>query len=137
MAQRRGIDGSGIRHRTQIPAVSVIGPMIASSVIGASAPGTHQVPDHEESQVANLFAHIDDLLEVSGAHRDDLVKVEFWTPHDGLRTLIEAAWIERFPDRFAAPARHIHRGDPAQAVHCAFWAYRADPADSADEGDTS
>lgn len=123
-----GMDGIGVRHRAEIPAVSRVGPLVASSVIAAFDPGTRTTPDDVHAQVANLFAHIDDLLGAADVGREALVKVDFWVPSAEARSAVNQHWVTWFPRRNVSPARHIHVDASLRVASCGFLAYdESDP----------
>ena len=63
---RRSIEIEGFRHANPIPAASRVGPLLASSVVAARDPGSDSTPDDAESQIANLFDHVDAILTHGG-----------------------------------------------------------------------
>ena len=78
-----------------------------SSVIAGTNPGSRQLPDTLEQQIANVFAHIRDDIEAAGATVNDIIKVTFWVD-DPLtqRAAINTEWVKMFPDANSRPARH-------------------------------
>ena len=81
MAKRQSINGSKPRHENPIPNASRIGNLVMSSVIVGTNPGTRELPESFEAQVANVFAHIRHDVEAAGGSVDDIIKVTFWV-HD-------------------------------------------------------
>lgn len=120
---RQSYEGRGVSHLAEIPAVTRVGPLVASSVIPAFNPGTRTLPDDEAECVANLFRHIDDLLTVSGTSRDNLAKVDFYLPGEHLRGVVDGCWRRWFATRTDSPARHIHIQHDGKPPHCAFIAF--------------
>ncbi|MGE0576472.1 RidA family protein, partial [Reyranella sp.] len=78
MAKRKSVNGKLPRHENPIPNASRIGNVIMSSVIGGTNPGTRDLPDSLEQQVANVFTHIRHDVEAAGATVDDIIKITFW-----------------------------------------------------------
>lgn len=95
--------------------------MIASSVIVPRDPGQQTIPDDIESQLANLFSHMGDLLDAAGAGWEHVIKLEFSVPGLDDRAKINVAFLEHFPDPGSRPARHTTTGTPN--AQCTFWAY--------------
>jgi enamine deaminase RidA (YjgF/YER057c/UK114 family) len=122
--QRRSIEVDSFRHSNPIPSACRIGPMIASSVIIGRNPGEQVVPDDIESQVANLFHHMGEMLRVAGAGWEHVIKIDFAVPDLDDRAAINAAYLARFPDPASRPARHTSAGAPN--AQCTFWAYVTD-----------
>ncbi|MBX9700039.1 MAG: RidA family protein, partial [Acetobacteraceae bacterium] len=58
MPRRQSVNGPRARHENPIPNASRIGNLVMSSVIGGANPGTRDLPETLEAQVANVFAHI-------------------------------------------------------------------------------
>ena len=58
--------GGKPRHENPIPNASRIGNLVMSSVIGGTNPGTRDLPESFEAQVANVFVHIRHDVEAAG-----------------------------------------------------------------------
>ena len=107
MAKRQSVNGSRARHENPIPNASRIGNIVMSSVIGGANPGTRELPDALEQQVANVFAHIRHDIEAAGGSVDDIIKITFWVKDPvNQRAALNAEWVKMFPDPAARPARH-------------------------------
>jgi 2-iminobutanoate/2-iminopropanoate deaminase len=107
VAKRQSINGDRPRHENPIPNASRIGNIVMSSVIGGSNPGTRELPDALEQQVANVFAHIRHDIEAAGGSVDDIIKITFWVKDPvSQRAALNAEWVKMFPDPAARPARH-------------------------------
>ena len=77
---RRSIEIEGFRHANPIPAASRVGPLLVSSVIAARDPGSDTTPDDAEAQIANLFGHVDAILDEAGADWRHIVEDELLRP---------------------------------------------------------
>ena len=121
---RRSIDIASFQHANPIPSASRIGPMIASSVITPRDPGATTVPADIESQLANLFHHIGEMLAAADAGWEHVIKLDFWVPSLDDRAKINVPYLERFPDPESRPARHTSIG--GSQAQCVFWAYVPD-----------
>ena len=76
-------------------------------MIGGTNPGTREVPDSLEQQVANVFAHIRHDVEAAGATVDDIVKITFWVKDPtSQRAALNVEWVKMFPEAASRPARH-------------------------------
>ena len=91
-----------------IPNASRIGNLIMSSVIVGTNPGTRELPESFEAQVANVFAHIRHDVEAAGGSVDDIIKVTFWVRDPASqRAALNTEWVKLFPNsKVAACATH-------------------------------
>jgi enamine deaminase RidA (YjgF/YER057c/UK114 family) len=107
MAKRRSVDGTQPRHENPIPNASRIGNIVMSSVIGGANPGTRDLPDTLEQQVANVFGNIRHDVEAAGGSVDDIIKITFWVKDPAKqRAALNTEWVKMFPDAASRPARH-------------------------------
>jgi enamine deaminase RidA (YjgF/YER057c/UK114 family) len=107
MPKRQSINGSKPRHENPIPNASRIGNLVMSSVISGTNPGTRDLPDSFEAQVANVFTHIRHDIEAAGGSVDDIIKVTFWVRDPASqRAALNTEWVKLFPDAESRPARH-------------------------------
>ncbi len=123
---RTSIEIDSFQHQNPIPAASRCGPLIESSIIPAFDPGTRNQPSALEDQIANLFIHMGQMLEVADASWDDVVKITFFvTDPAASKEALTAAWLAKFPDPGSRPARHNlpipGGGEPS--ISCVFTAY--------------
>lgn len=107
MAERRSIEIEGLSHRAAIPVATRIGPLVMSSIIASFDPGTRNIPESTEAQVANIYTHVGRILDEAGATWDDVAKMDFWVPSNEVRGQVEAGWKVHFPDEASRPSRHI------------------------------
>jgi enamine deaminase RidA (YjgF/YER057c/UK114 family) len=126
MGARQSIHTSTLSHLTAIPLASRIGPLLMSSIIAPFDPGTRNVPEKVEDQLANIFTHVNAMLEAAGAGWQHIAKMNFWVPSAEDRPKLEPLWIERFPDPASRPARHTQIAPQLQAAHADFTAYVID-----------
>jgi 2-iminobutanoate/2-iminopropanoate deaminase len=125
---RQSIEIEGFGHQNPIPAASRIGPLLVSSVVAPMNPGTRDVPDDMDSQIANLFTHVGKILEAGGAGWDDVAKMTFFVSTMAFRDAINEPWAQRFPDPDRRPARHtllVQHGSSRPMVTCDVLAYVA------------
>lgn len=107
MGQRVSVNGARSRHENPIPNASRIGRIVMSSVITGANPGTRDLPDSFEAQVANVFTHIRHDVEAAGGTVDDILKITFWVRDPATqRSALNAGWVELFPNPESRPARH-------------------------------
>ena len=107
MPKRQSINGGKPRHENPIPNASRIGNLVMSSVIGGTNPGTRDLPDSFEAQVANVFIHIRHDIEAAGGTVDDIIKVTFWVRDPASqRAALNTECVKFFPDPESRPARH-------------------------------
>jgi enamine deaminase RidA (YjgF/YER057c/UK114 family) len=107
MTKRQSVNGQLPRHENPIPNACRVGNIVMSSVIAGTNPGSRQLPDTLEQQIANVFAHIRYDVEAAGATVGDIIKVTFWVT-DPLtqRAAINTEWVKMFSDANSRPARH-------------------------------
>lgn len=123
MAERRSIAVEGLAHATPIPVATRIGPLLVSSVVIAFDPGTRDVPDTIEAQIANLFTHVEAILVAAGTSWGDVAKMSFWLAEPAHRAALDGPWRERFPDPDSRPSRHTHIDPQATVASCDVLAY--------------
>lgn len=124
---RRSIEIDTLAHQNPIPAASLTGPLLASSIVAPFDPGTRDCPDTIEGQIANLFTHVGEILRAADATWDDITSMTFFVNDTAdPRQALNGPWTERFPDPASRPARHTQRsapdGGPAR-IRCTFLAY--------------
>jgi enamine deaminase RidA (YjgF/YER057c/UK114 family) len=122
VSDRRSIYIEGLRHLTAIPVASRVGPLVMSSVIAPFDPGTRDIPDSLDAQLANIFTHVGKMLQTAGATWEDVVKMDFWIADPSNRAALDGPWVAHFPDEARRPARHTHTTD-ATFVSADFTAY--------------
>ena len=107
MPRRQSINGGKPRHENPIPNASRIGNLVMSSVISGANPGTRELPESFEAQVANVFAYIRHDVEAAGGGVDDIIMVTFWVRDPASqRAVLNTEWVKLFPDPESRPARH-------------------------------
>lgn len=124
---RRSIDIDTLIHANPIPCASRVGPLVMSSIIPPYAPGTREVPDDLDDQVAAVFDHVDKLLAEAGGGWDDVAMMTFYVKDPGTsRPAVNSVWEQKFPDPESRPARYNQRvpadNGPVQ-ISCTFTAY--------------
>ena len=105
----RAIAPEGVpRHDNPIPAAAVHRGVLASSAISGKDPVTARYPGDKERQIALAFDHLRSVLAGAGASIEDVVKLDLYFADKTDRRLVNAHWLEMFPDERARPARHAH-----------------------------
>jgi 2-iminobutanoate/2-iminopropanoate deaminase len=104
---RRSINSDTFRHQNPIPGASMVGPMLTSGFVPAFDPGQRTVPESLEEQVANVFGHIEALLDVAGGTLDDVLRIDFMVASGVGKAEINDAYLARFPDETSRPARSV------------------------------
>jgi 2-iminobutanoate/2-iminopropanoate deaminase len=123
---RRSIYLDDYSHATGIPVASVVGPLLASSIIAPFNPGSRVAPDTVEEQLANLFVHAGKILLMGGSSWDDVVRMTFYVADIETRDRINPVWNAFFPDKASVPARYtqlIPSSGGSVKVSADFWAY--------------
>jgi 2-iminobutanoate/2-iminopropanoate deaminase len=121
---RRSVEANSVHHVNPIPTASRVGPLLMSSIIPPRNPGADDMPDEPEAQLANLFHHVGEMLDAGGAGWEHIVKMTFFVPDLKMRDLVNAPWVEHFPDANARPARHTQlAAGGGRFISCDFVAY--------------
>lgn len=105
--RRRSINIAGFRHSNPIPNASIVGSLLMSGVIVGRDPGAKTIPEDLDGQLANMFAHVDEIMRTAGGSPDDIIKMTVWLTDTGDRELLNKRWLEMFPDPDARPTRHV------------------------------
>jgi 2-iminobutanoate/2-iminopropanoate deaminase len=119
---RQSFQIGSMAHTNPIPAFTKVGPLVMSSVIASRDPGATTVPDDIEGQLANLFHHVGEMLQVAGADWRHIAKMTFYLPSLDLRAELNDPWVAHFPDPDSRPARHTQLGATPYA-QCDFIAF--------------
>lgn len=122
---RRSIETDSFAHENPIPVATRIGPLLASGIIPAFDPGTRNMPESLDDQIANLFTTIGQALTNAGGNWDHVAKITFFANDPDARGKINPHWLERFPDADSRPSRHtqITEDGGRPRVSCDFIAY--------------
>ncbi len=109
---RKSIVVAGLEHGTNpVPAASRIGPLLATGAVRGADPSNGQLPESVEDEVRFAFQNLVRVLEAGGASPADVAHVNVFVGADGLRGLVNDAWVGLFPDEASRPARHFVRHD--------------------------
>jgi 2-iminobutanoate/2-iminopropanoate deaminase len=117
---RTSIDVEGLHHGgAPIPQACLVGSLLVSSGInGMDRDGS--IPAEVDTQVALVFATIRALVETAGGTLGDVAKCTFFVRDRSVKSLIDAHWLEAFPDPASRPARHtlVQELPAAQHLQC-------------------
>jgi 2-iminobutanoate/2-iminopropanoate deaminase len=106
--KRVSIFVEGLDHGTlPIPTASRIGPFLATGGIRGVDRQTHLLPEDPALQADLMFKNLDAVLAAGGASLEHVLKLTIWIRESALRPIVNAGWLERFPDPGSRPARHI------------------------------
>jgi len=107
MPARQRIKAANIpEHSQPFPAAVRIKNMLFSAGIGGDDPDTHELPADKETQIANAFKTVRNILLAAGGSPADIGKVEIRVADRDDRKLINPHWLEMFPDEDDRPVRH-------------------------------
>ena len=122
---RKAIEAPSIIHANPLPSASMVGPMLETSVIPPFDPNTRDIPESVDAQIANLFTHINSILDVAEGTWDDIIKITFFVQNGDVRPSINGPWSQHFPDAETRPARHtqVVGGNGPAIAKCSFTAY--------------
>lgn len=107
MSDRQSYYLEGYAHQNPVPVASRIGPHLYSGVITGRDPRSKEMPEGMEEQCANLFGHVRELMQLTGAHVDDIVKMTFYLRDYRDREALNREWVAMFPDPQSRPARQV------------------------------
>lgn len=107
MTRRQSYYLEGYAHQNPVPVASRIDLHLYSGVITGRDPETTAMPQGMDAQCANLFGHVRELMELAGAHTDDIVKMTFYLRNYRDREALNREWVAMFPDPENRPARQV------------------------------
>ncbi len=118
MASRQRIAGPDIpEHVNPFPAAVKIGNMVFSAATGGDDPETHELPEDEESQIANAFRTVRNIMRRAGGSPADIAKVTVYVNDRSIRPKVNPHWLEMFPDEDDRPVRHMVPADMPPGRH--------------------
>jgi 2-iminobutanoate/2-iminopropanoate deaminase len=123
---RRSIYLDDYGHATGIPVASVVGPLLATSIIAPFNPGSRVAPDTVEEQLENLFRHAGKILLMAGSSWEEVVRMTFYVSDIATRDMINPVWNKYFPDKASTPARYTQlmpSSGGSVKVSADLWAY--------------
>lgn len=122
MPRRTSIYIAGFEHSNPVPVASRIGQHLVSGVLTGRDPATHEMPAALDAQVANIFAHVRELMAAAGGTTDDIIKLTVWLAEERYRDrdALNREWTTMFPDPESRPARQVMaaRFDGATLIQC-------------------
>ena len=95
-------------HDNPIPAAAVHRGVLISSAISGKSPVTGAYPSDKAEQINLAFENLKQILASAGAGLQDVVKFDLYLSDTADRPLVNAHWVEMYPDEEARPARHSH-----------------------------
>ncbi len=109
--RRKSIYVSGFSHANPLPAASRIGPFVFSGAITGRDSHSGQLPPDLDSQCANIFQYIRQVVAAAGGTTGDIVKMTVWLREYRDRDALNREWEAMFPDPDSRPARHALAAD--------------------------
>ncbi len=107
MSRRESIYLEGFAHKNPVPAACRIGQHLHTGVLTGRDPETHEMPEDLDSQLANIFGHVRELMRVAGGSTDDIVKMTVFLRDYRDREALNREWIAMFPDPEDRPTRQV------------------------------
>lgn len=100
----------GLEHGSNpTPSASRRGPLIATGAVQGWDRATRELPAELAEEIDFAFENLGAVLVASGAGFGDVVQVDVFAGVDGVRPLLNTAWVRWFPDESSRPARHLIR----------------------------
>jgi 2-iminobutanoate/2-iminopropanoate deaminase len=110
--ERRSIEVEGLGHgQLPIPAASRVGPLIATGGVRGVERQTREMPTDATEQIACMFENLRAVIEAAGGSIETILKVTVYVKTAELRSLLNAPWVEQFPDPARRPVRHVIEND--------------------------
>jgi enamine deaminase RidA (YjgF/YER057c/UK114 family) len=105
--RRRSIQVPGLAHgKNPIPLAALIDGVLMSGGLFGLDRATGQLPETPEAQCAQLFDNVAAVLAAAGGGWGDVLRMTFYTRPGLPKELINAHWVQVFPDADSRPARH-------------------------------
>lgn len=118
MPIRQRIKAANIpEHTNPFPAAVRIKNMVFSSAVGGDDPITHELPADKETQIANVFQNIRNIMTQAGGSPANIGKVSLFLASRSDRKLVNPHWIEMFPDEDDRPVRHTAEANMPMGRH--------------------
>jgi 2-iminobutanoate/2-iminopropanoate deaminase len=106
--ERRSIEVDGLGHgKLPIPAACRVGPFIATGGVRGVNRESHEMPIEAAEQIGLMFENLRLILEQGGATLQTVLKITIYIKTPELRSLLNPAWVQHFPDASSRPARHV------------------------------
>ena len=125
-SRRKAIYVEGLSHGDNpIPAASRIGNTVYSGGVSGFDRASQAMPEALDDEVTHLFANMRATVEAAGGTVADIIRVTVFARDRGtVGPLLNAAWLEMFPDEDDRPARHLNVAEihPAMRIQCEFVA---------------
>jgi enamine deaminase RidA (YjgF/YER057c/UK114 family) len=121
---RRSIYVEGFSHTNPVPAACRIGPFVFSGAITGRDPQAGEMPADLDTQCANMFRHVREIVAAAGAGVGDIAKMTVWLRDFRDREALNREWAAMFPDPQSRPARHAVAAtlDGGTLIQCDFIA---------------
>jgi len=105
MPRRQSIHLTGFAHRNPVPAACRVGPLLLSGAL-TGRDGSGAMPAGLDAQMANVFAHVRELMDAAAGSIDDIVKMTFLLASYRDRAALNEQWVAMFPSSEDRPTRH-------------------------------
>lgn len=107
MSRRESIYLEGFAHANPIPVAARIGPHLQSGALTGRDSATGEMPESIDAQMANVFAHVRELMRAAGGGTDDILKLTFHLAAYRDREALNREWAAMFSDAADRPARQV------------------------------
>ena len=102
---------------------SLVGPLLATSGIHGLDPATGALAEGASAQIRYAFTNLRGVVEAAGGTLDDVVQVLVTLTERANRPLVNAVWVELFPDPASRPARNTSERELPGGSLCQLIAY--------------
>ena len=105
---RKSINIDGFSHgKNPTPAGSVIGDLLMTGAIFGTDRSTGQIAPEVQEECRLMFDNASRILAAAGGSFADVIKMSFYLRPEVSRELVNAHWVQAFPDPDSRPARHV------------------------------
>jgi len=90
-----------------IPVCTRLGNLILPSVISGRAPDQTEQSADPETQIAQAFTNMKNIIEAAGGKTENIGKVTVYLCDIKYRSLVNKEWVKMFPNENDRPSRHV------------------------------
>src|SRR5262245_46337634 len=88
VSSRKSIEIEGLRHENPIPAASVSGNILMSSLLFGLEPHTRRLPDDIEEQCKLMFENVRRVMQAAGGTPENIIKMVVWVKDNAFKSVL-------------------------------------------------